>query len=259
MEPKIKSPATSDRALDVLVVDDANVNVELMREIVELIGHSVATAANGAEAVKMASEHAYDAILMDINMPVMNGMQATRCIREGGKSQSACVIALTAVSEEKRKTEIFEAGLDRIIIKPARRAQIEEAIASVGSHLPIFRTPASKDADSEAEDFDRVVESLTPFFGAEKARKLVSESLAEVPTCLLKAKVDLIIDDCFMDQLHRASGITGTVGFSTLSQKLLQAETAARQGDRDKLSTCQTSIAKIMSEYKIASGRLFFP
>lgn len=248
-EPKTKSLAKTDRVLDVLVVDDADVNVELMREMVERIGHKVATAANGVEAVNMASEHAYDAILMDINMPVMNGMDATRCIREGGKSQNSCIIALTAVSEEERKTEIFEAGLDRIVIKPARRAQIEEALASVVSHRPVSSPPASVDADSEAEDFESVVEALTPIFGADKARKLVSESLAKVPSDLLKATPDLSIDDQFMDRLHKAAGVTGTVGFITLSQKLSQAEIAARQGDMDKLSECHASIATIMHGY----------
>ncbi len=93
------------------------------------VGHSVDIAADGKQAVDMCKANAYDLIFMDVQMPRMNGYQATRCIRSG---TSACrdipIIALTANAEGDTQRTCLEAGMNDVITKPIRRKALLNTI-----------------------------------------------------------------------------------------------------------------------------------
>lgn len=105
-----------------LVVDDNPLNLMVAQKLVERLGHKVVTAVNGEDAVAQWKKEQPDVILMDLQMPVMDGMEATRTIRTQSKAQGLGhqrIVALTADAEASTRTEAFEAGMDEVIVKPA--------------------------------------------------------------------------------------------------------------------------------------------
>lgn len=109
----------------VLVVDDVQANRDLTRAFIERAGYAVDTAGSGAEALGRVSELSYDLVLMDIQMPGMDGLATTRAIRElEGEGRRVPVIALTANVSPDQLESYAQAGIDGHLSKPFRRAQL---------------------------------------------------------------------------------------------------------------------------------------
>lgn len=100
----------------ILIVEDNRINQTVTRKILEREGVICSIAENGEIAVAMEKDNQYDLILMDINMPVMNGLEATRGIRQ--RNKSIPILALTAVEVEEMRFSIYDSGMDDIIVKP---------------------------------------------------------------------------------------------------------------------------------------------
>ena len=120
-----------DAGLKILMADDAAPNRELVAAILGGLGLALETVCNGAEAVEAARTGAYDLILMDVHMPVMDGLDATRAIRAmGGATGRTPIIALTANVQPEQVVRCREAGMDGHVGKPI---QISELLAALGS------------------------------------------------------------------------------------------------------------------------------
>ncbi len=106
--------------LSILVVDDLEVNLMFTSRLLEKAGHTVVTVRNGQEALEVWSRGAFDLILMDIQMPVMNGIEATRAIREreAGGTGHVPIIALTARALRDEREKILNQGVDGYLAKP---------------------------------------------------------------------------------------------------------------------------------------------
>ena len=100
----------------VLLVEDNEDNQRLVSILLKRMGVTFEIANNGKEAIAIASEHHFDAVLMDMQMPVMNGLTATRLLREQGYNRP--VIALTANAMQQEKQECIEAGCNDVCTKP---------------------------------------------------------------------------------------------------------------------------------------------
>ena len=109
------------RPLRVLVVDDVAVNRELLGEMLGRQGHEVLLAEDGAEAVELAARERLDVVLMDVQMPVMDGMEATRRIRRlPPPAGTVPILALTANVMESERQRYLAAGMNRCLTKPHR-------------------------------------------------------------------------------------------------------------------------------------------
>lgn len=102
----------------VLVVEDHFINQEMICEMLRRLGCIVDMASNGKEAVECVSNNGYDAIFMDLQMPVMDGYEATREIRKMVEEQSTPIIALTANHLKKDLDRCIEAGMNDYLTKP---------------------------------------------------------------------------------------------------------------------------------------------
>jgi CheY-like chemotaxis protein len=128
--------ATGRRHLNILVVDDEEVGREITREILKGAGHRVAAAPNGAVAVEMVARDAYDLVLLDLDMPVMDGFAAAPAIRAlPGAAPSLTIVALTARDSEDDRHRAAEAGMDGFLTKPFRLRNIEPWLQ--GSRRPL--------------------------------------------------------------------------------------------------------------------------
>jgi signal transduction histidine kinase/CheY-like chemotaxis protein len=119
------------RSLRVLVVDDNPVNLRVAEMMLMSVGHQVATAVNGEEAVTVAQEQVFDLILMDLHMPGMSGYDAARQLR--AKGCSAAILALSADALSDVPAACEASGMNGFISKPINVDRLKEALASVVS------------------------------------------------------------------------------------------------------------------------------
>jgi CheY-like chemotaxis protein len=133
--PSVPSPlrATPERTLRVLLVDDTPANQKLVRSILERRGHQVQVAANGRKAIELVESDDFDVILMDVQMPEMDGFQATQLIRgmPNPKSQLP-ILALTAHAMLGDDQRCLTAGMDAYIPKPIDRDRVVSLVEHFG-------------------------------------------------------------------------------------------------------------------------------
>ncbi len=139
------SPALADAVPDapapspkrVLLVDDIAMNRDVIGAFLSTGGHAVVLAESGQEAVRLATEQDFDLILMDVRMPEMDGLEATRRIRALGAPRGQIpILALTAYSVPDRLAQCREAGMDGHIAKPVEYTMLMRAIAGVMARTP---------------------------------------------------------------------------------------------------------------------------
>ncbi len=129
--------AESKLSLKILVADDDDLSRRLMRVILTHEGHRVEVAANGLEALEAVKNNQFDIVFMDLHMPDMDGMEASRQIRawESGDSHTF-IVALTASYLPEIGQALFDSGIDNYISKPFEVEQIQKLLkySSPASH-----------------------------------------------------------------------------------------------------------------------------
>jgi signal transduction histidine kinase len=126
------APARVTRPLRVLVVDDIATNRELLRTMLTRMGHAPQLAESGIDAIAAVQREAFDVVLMDVNMPDMDGLEATRRIRAmGGLIAATPIYALTAGATAADRDRTLAAGMNAHVAKPVSRAQLAEVLASL--------------------------------------------------------------------------------------------------------------------------------
>lgn len=118
----------------VLLVEDTEDNRFMMRRLLEMSGHCVSEALNGVEAVQMAESEAPQLILMDLSLPIIDGLEATRQIRRIPKFKKVPIIAVSAHDTADFHAEALAAGCDAYITKPIDYGELEALIASLINH-----------------------------------------------------------------------------------------------------------------------------
>ncbi|MCZ4285091.1 MULTISPECIES: hybrid sensor histidine kinase/response regulator [Marinobacter] len=126
----IETPAGVSRTLNLLLVEDNQVNQVVASSMLKKLGHTVTLAENGKQALEalQQSERRFDIVLMDCQMPVMDGYEATRNIRENPEWQDLPVIAVTANVMQGDRDDCLESGMNDYITKPYNRADLKSII-----------------------------------------------------------------------------------------------------------------------------------
>jgi signal transduction histidine kinase/CheY-like chemotaxis protein len=130
-DPEERRPA---EPLNILVAEDNPVNQRLIVRLLEKRGHKVVIAGNGRDAVEAAGLGEFDLILMDVQMPVMGGFEATAAIRqqETAAGRRNTIVALTAHAMKGDEERCLAAGMDSYLTKPIRPQALDEALAKIG-------------------------------------------------------------------------------------------------------------------------------
>ncbi len=138
LSPRMQSPATESRpgerseAGRILLVEDNPVNRLMASKMIERAGHSVQVAENGQQALDRLREQSFDLVLMDIQMPVMDGREATRIIRSGecaGVGPKQTIIAMTAHAMSGDREDLLAAGMDDYLAKPVSLKRLQQVLA----------------------------------------------------------------------------------------------------------------------------------
>jgi CheY-like chemotaxis protein len=117
---------TPHRRLRILLAEDNPVNQKVARKFMELRGHSVTVAGNGREAIELAAQQTFDLVLMDVQMPEMDGFAATAVLRarESSTASHLPIIAMTAHAMKGDAERCLEAGMDAYVAKPINPASL---------------------------------------------------------------------------------------------------------------------------------------
>ena len=115
----------------ILVVEDNEKNMKLFRDVLQAKGYAPLEATSGEEAVELASQHVPDLILMDVQLPGIDGIEALGRIRADERTKSVPVVALTAQAMSGDRERFLEAGFDGYISKPV---DVMEFIETVGRY-----------------------------------------------------------------------------------------------------------------------------
>ncbi|WP_245189110.1 ATP-binding protein [Mameliella alba] len=203
----------------ILLVEDNEINLQLARDMLHLMGHGVSVARNGQEGVAAAEVHRFDLILMDIRMPVMDGLAATRAIREGqGPNRDAPIVALSANVLPQAKDRFIAGGMSDFLGKPLMKEELSQVIARFCS-------------DAAREEVPPPALTLDDPLVALKARYLEeTHALFDWLSTKPEAWTEIA------DRAHRIAGSAAAFGHPDLRMALLSVETAAEAEDAQALA-----------------------
>jgi PAS domain S-box-containing protein len=165
------------RSLDILLVEDHPTNQRLAIGLLEKWGHRPTLAVNGQEAIELFNQRVFDLVLMDMQMPVMGGLEATRQLRALEAAQQRTrtpIIAMTAAAMNEDRAACLAAGMDDYLAKPIKtRALLEKLLALGGQVGEADSAPAAFDYGQALRDADReTVEIIAGIFLATWARDI---------------------------------------------------------------------------------------
>ena len=213
----------------ILVAEDSTVNLVLIQAYLKDPSFEVQTAPNGAVALEKFQSGAYDVVLMDIQMPVMDGYTATRLIREWEaehQKRPTPILALTAKAFKEEEQESLAAGCNAHMIKPIRKADLLEALRK--------HTQESNGAPSSGPATVEKIR-IKPPEGLEEAIPLFLESTHEDLEALSRA---LRAEDYAKLRFigHDLKGSGGGYGFDEIGVIGKCIEEAAKRTDRDEIA-----------------------
>jgi signal transduction histidine kinase/DNA-binding response OmpR family regulator/HPt (histidine-containing phosphotransfer) domain-containing protein len=191
--------------LRILLVDDNSINQKLGTRLLERLGYRADVAANGVEALAALEQRPYDVLLMDVQMPLMDGLEATRRIREAWPpAAQPYIVAMTADALIEERRQCLETGMDDFVSKPVRvevliaalqRAAGERAPAVAGESTPAAVTPTTEESPAPVaaeEGLPEVVldtavlQALQEMLGGDPAylHELIDSFLEDTPALL---------------------------------------------------------------------------
>jgi len=232
--------------LTILLAEDNPVNQMFIRELLEQSGHSVITAHTGLRAVKVLEKSRVDAVLMDIQMPEMDGMEATRIIRsatDGRIDPQVPIIALTAHAHKGDRETFLRAGMDDYLPKPVGLPEISASLMRVLARKG--RLPAAPPSDDpEILDFGWLLEKARG--NAAFVLKLFAAFVEEKPGIIEAMRQAVTAPD--LEKLaflaHSLKGASATMGAKHLSAMAKALDTAARAGNRDLAAAALEDVEK---------------
>ncbi len=241
-----------ERSLRILVAEDHEVNQMLFKTILEKMGYLVEPAMDGLEAVKAVAKVHFDLIFMDIQMPNMNGYQATEKIRALGFKGPIIAVTANAIKEEIAKSR--RAGMDDFLTKPFKQ---KDLLPYLKKWLPDGRADGEENPESgetaeteELFDFEKAVET---FMGKEEVvKKLLSSFTDKVDGQIkaLKAAVKNQDFEVVRVEAHSIKGGAWNLQAKKLGDAAAELELAGREKLKTEAERCLAELQKIFMLFK---------
>jgi PAS domain S-box-containing protein len=253
------------RPLHVLVVDDSEMNLDIAASFIRIMGHKVSCANGGAEAVAEVAATPFDLVLMDVQMPDMDGLQATRLIRGlPGASGQVPVVAMTAQVFTEQLETCRQAGMSGHLGKPFTEAALYATLARYVPCAPPERRSNSTNAWEEVEPEAPVID-LDVFRTNTRLLKPASvigylENIAESAGTILSTlrawdgSSEIGLD--VLKAAHKLAGNVGLFGFARAADAARRFERAARSGTPETHLLAESLAAALQLSIREADARL---
>jgi CheY-like chemotaxis protein len=238
----------------ILVVDDDALNQRMMQVLLTREGYHVDVVPSGAEAIDALKACQYDIVFMDLQMPVMDGIETSRRIREwenGGRH--TYIVALTASYLPEKGQELFEAGIDNYISKPFELEHIQRLLKySLKPEHSLLKKPSAIEQDSAPAavlDIQKGVEQVGG--DTETYRELLNGFITELPARLQAIQFFLAQNDLFSlsRAAHNLNGIAANLGALQLSE-------CARKLDKQSVEGYTNVVHHLVGEIRLIGDKL---
>lgn len=250
----------STQNLRIMLAEDNRVNALVAKGFCEKLGHTVDVAENGLVAVEKARDNDYDLILMDNHMPEMNGVEATRFIREKLRVKTL-LFAYTADVFREAHDHFIAAGADHVLTKPLQRESFADALKQFSARLKVKQTEEVSPASNVLQLQRKPIENLR-LTEEELSNSEMLASLKEHPNELLDllnsiiTDFELAVDDLienFMQSdfdslkltMHTTKGMALNLGLKILASQALELETQLKMNQVPAIEQLQMLINRL--------------
>ena len=247
--------------LEILVVEDNSVNQEILLLMLEQIGYIAEAVNNGSKAVEAVQMKSYDVIFMDMQMPVMDGLTATRNIRNLPTRQP-WIIGLSADAFTESRDAALSAGMDEYLTKPFRGEDLLEVLRRVKKHAPTaiasetLTAPIASAPVTESLNME-TLKSLEKSIGADNLSRLIASCIEHSAIAIANMQSALSDNDLatIQSENHVLKGISGSFGASELFklcqslELLCKTYTDSYQSSSTNRQEIAIAIQKIEDEY----------
>ncbi len=255
----------------ILLVEDNEINLQVARELMEHAGIVVTTAVNGEQAVEMANMNPFDAVLMDLQMPVMDGLTATQRIRSGNAPSGLPIIAMTANAMAGDREQCLNAGMNDYISKPIKPPILYETLIRwiKPEALPILAhsgTAPQESPSSEDLNIFNSLEGVDVKTGLNHVNdngdiymKVLENTYTRFSdvTDQIKKKLDENDQETALRMAHTFKGVAGTMGALELSEKAFELEKAIKKNETSMIPVLLETVSKKWSKVKTSLKTLF--
>lgn len=229
------SPAVArktDNPKSVLLAEDSLINQKLAIGLLEKWGHRVTVANNGLEALELSGLGNFDLVLMDVQMPELDGLDATRAIRRREQLTGVHlpIIAMTAHAMKGDRERCLESGMDDYLMKPIRAEELFQALERIGEGIPTIGVSQNAPTASDHVDWDTAQRAVNN--DDDLLRHVVEAFLEEGPQLVKTLSNSLISNDgkSFQRAAHTLKSGLRMFGISSLANEVEQLEMAAKNG-----------------------------
>ncbi|CAK0752768.1 two-component system, sensor histidine kinase and response regulator [Gammaproteobacteria bacterium] len=251
--------------IHLLVAEDNITNRDIVREIFSDVGITVDFSENGAEAVRAFSENHYDAVLMDLHMPVMDGYDATRCIRANPEGELVPIIAMTADAMMQDRENCLEAGMNDHVAKPIDVGQLFDVLrkwTQRSNTLAALETGQSakvaKIATEQPLTID-IVQAVRRLGGREIVfRKLLRQFISANLEVVEKIRAAFSENDLAQIRLiaHTITGAAANIGALAVSTAARSLEEAVKEGTPERIALGLDELNSRMQDLIAATKQL---
>jgi PAS domain S-box-containing protein len=232
----------AEKSMKVLVVEDGRVNQLVAAKLLEERGHHVEIASNGQEAVELVRDVLFDAILMDVHMPEMNGFQATAAIRQIEEKHGGHIpiIAMTANALKGDREQCIAAGMDDYVSKPIHSAELLHAVerfmhgrTAAPPRLEITGAPAEAAKPKKRGPAFKSEDFIASAGGPEMARELIAISAEDSGKFLQDASTAISVGNAvaLYEAAHSLKGMLGVYTATRASETASHLCHLAQDGD----------------------------
>jgi CheY-like chemotaxis protein len=258
-----QQPAARHENLRILLAEDNAVNQTVATGLLKKMGHTVVTADDGKEALSLVSARSFDLVLMDVQMPIMDGVTATKKIRENeqGKQFRIPIIAVTACVMDEDRQRCLVAGMDGYVTKPIDYKVLSETLEKVLTALEAQSSRETKSAErpQEKDSGWDVSKTLAAFGGDEKMlRTVVAQYLKSIPIEMAELRQAVAKGSAreLATTTHCLKGEIGYLSIPAFSDPVGELQAMARQGDLRRaprvLAALEPVVAAVMTSIQKA-------
>ncbi len=208
--------------LEILLVEDIELNVMVAKALLEKLGQKVDVAMTGNDAIEMARTKQYDLVLLDIQLPDMNGFEVATVLHDEHLVEQTSIVALTA-NVIKTRQEYLDNGMDDVIAKPVKKSRIIEVFNNLFGEQPSI--PHQPQEERKCEKLDAILDlnllqMLVDTIGHEMVRTSVKVFQENMPDYLEILQLSLSANekDEVCAQAHKIKGAAGSVGLARVQK-----------------------------------------
>ncbi|MEQ9423834.1 MAG: PAS domain S-box protein [Cyclobacteriaceae bacterium] len=254
--------AFENRKPKILVVDDNSVNRKVAGQILKKAGCKVDMADSGMEAIEKAKGNTYDLIFMDIQMPTMDGIRATRQIKRLGLETVPPIIAMTAYSMEEDRERFLNQGLDDYLPKPIQASSIIAKVKDWLKFEPIRIEPVIFDTSDTDEGLiinQKTLSNISKHGGKELLQSVLEDFETETKEQLANC-FDALTKGNFEDirlELHTMKGSAGTLGIEKVARQAESLEAELKKGKPADLNEKLLLLESRFNEFRENLEKIF--